>query len=77
MDYVVSCAGIRPVRCRDCQTRFYARLGCGLWGPGAPNRRVESVRRRQETRRRTLMMYGLALVAFAAIVLYLVRETPP
>lgn len=71
VDYLLYAFGRRPFRCRSCGKRFYI---AGESGPAKRNGRRESAARRQASRRRELLVYSFAMVAFVFIVFVITLE---
>jgi hypothetical protein len=73
IDAVCSLWARFPYRCRDCNARFRLRPRTRGLGAGKPRLhqtvRAENRRRRRAVQRRELLLYGLALAAFAFVVL--------
>lgn len=73
LDQFATLFGYYPYRCRECNARFI------LKPPPRPrtqhkSSRSESRARRRTALRRELLVYGLALISFALLIAFLVRD---
>jgi DNA-directed RNA polymerase subunit RPC12/RpoP len=73
LDRLVAYAGYRPYRCHDCRRRYHVVSRDIVAGPKA-EARVESRKRRKALKRRELVVYAFALVAFAIAAFVITRE---
>jgi len=73
IDRFWSLAGYRAYRCRDCRRRFH--LAAQPTPPRPKNEaRTESRKRKIAMKRRTVVVYFLALLAFVVVAYVITRE---
>jgi hypothetical protein len=68
--------GYYPYRCPECQNRLFWKSHRQSDLTAKPDKRPEAQRRTRQRTIRQILFYALAVAAFIALLLYIIREPP-
>lgn len=73
-EMVRSWFGVHPFRCPECQVRYFRLERKERVDTLKPDKRPETKKRNRQRILREFLLYGLALMAFLAVLYYITRE---
>jgi predicted RNA-binding Zn-ribbon protein involved in translation (DUF1610 family) len=74
IDRLLALANLKAYRCRECGRRFHLPVDSAVPQPPKEQARSESRKRRRALKRREILVYVMALAAFAVAAFVITRE---